>query len=77
VTPKQPRVTAAQVIAVLMKAGFALSRQTGSHRIYKNAQGKRVTVPFHASTILHPKVLKSILLDTGLTIEEFVWFLNS
>ncbi len=37
--------------------------------IYKNAAGKRVTVPFHASKVLHPKVLKSILREADLTIE--------
>ena len=38
--------------------------------IYKNAAGKRVTVPFHASKILHPKVLASILRDAELTVDE-------
>jgi len=37
--------------------------------IYKNAAGKRVTVPFHASRTLHPKLLKSILRDADLTVE--------
>jgi len=38
---------------------------------HKNAQGKRVTVPYHAARILHPKVLKSILRDADLTTEKF------
>lgn len=67
--PRLPRLTARQIIAVLEKVGFSLARQSGSHMIYKNTLGKRVTVPFHASTILHPKVLKSILRDADLTIE--------
>lgn len=70
-SPKLPRVTAAEVIRVLEKQGFRLSRQSGSHKIYKNDQGKRVTLPFHAGKILHPKVLKAILADAELTIEEF------
>jgi predicted RNA binding protein YcfA (HicA-like mRNA interferase family) len=36
----------------LEKAGFFLARQGGSHMIYKNASGRRVTVPFHAQKIL-------------------------
>ncbi len=67
--PKLPRVTARQIVAVLEKAGFFLARQSGSHMIYKSAADKRVTVPFHASKILHPKVLKSILRDAGLSVE--------
>ncbi|MBI3029499.1 MAG: type II toxin-antitoxin system HicA family toxin [Candidatus Rokubacteria bacterium] len=60
-TPKLPRVTAAEAIHALERAGFTLSRQSGSHKIYKNTAGCRVTVPYHAGTILHPKVLRSIL----------------
>lgn len=67
-----PRVTAVQIIAVLEKAGFALTRQSGSHKIYKHADDKRVTVPFHAGKILHPKVLKSILKDAGIQIKELM-----
>jgi len=65
-----PRLTAKEIIAVLIRVGFVLSRQSGSHRIYKNKDGKRVTVPFHANKILHPKVLKSILRDADLNEEK-------
>lgn len=67
---KLPRLTAREIIAVLEKIGFSLSRQSGSHMIYKNAARKRATVPFHASKILHPKVVKSILRDAELTVEK-------
>ncbi len=55
---------------MLQKIGFSLTRQSGSHMIYKNAAGKRVTVPFHGSKVLHPKVLQSILRDADLTLES-------
>jgi predicted RNA binding protein YcfA (HicA-like mRNA interferase family) len=64
------RLTARQIIAALEKVGFFLARQSGSHMIYKNAAGKRVTVPFHALKILHPKVLKSILREADLSLEN-------
>ena len=70
--PKLPRLTARQIVAALEKSGFSLARQSGSHMIYKNAAGKRVTVPFHASKILHPKVLKSILRDADLSVEKLL-----
>jgi predicted RNA binding protein YcfA (HicA-like mRNA interferase family) len=63
-------LTARQIVSALEKVGFSLSRQSGSHMIYKNAAGKRVTIPFHAAKILHPKVLKSILRDADLSIEK-------
>ena len=67
---KLPRITAADIIRALEKAGFFLSRQSGSHKIYKNTQGKRVTIPYHSGAILHPKVLKSILRDADLTLNQ-------
>ena len=70
-TEKLPRITAADAIKALEKAGFFLARQSGSHKIYKNTEGKRVTIPYHAGKILHLKVLKSILRNVDLTIEEF------
>lgn len=68
--PKLPRLTAREIIAVLEKSGFSLARQSGSHMIYKNAAGKRATIPFHGSKTLHPKILKSILRDAGLSSEN-------
>ena len=44
--------------------------KTGSHKIYRNPEGRRTTVPFHAHKILHPKLLKSILNEAGLSVEE-------
>jgi Predicted periplasmic or secreted lipoprotein len=70
-TEKLPRITAAEACRAMEKAGFFLVRQSGSHKIYKNKEERRITVPYHSKKILHPKVLKSILRDADLTIEEF------
>lgn len=67
---RAPRVTAREIIAVLEKKGFVCDRQHGSHAIYIHVLGMRVTVPSHAGKILHPKVLKSILNDAEITLEE-------
>ncbi|MCX6680487.1 MAG: type II toxin-antitoxin system HicA family toxin [Methanothrix sp.] len=71
-TNKLPRVSASEAIRALEKAGYFLVRQSGSHRIYKNAEGRRFTVPYHSGKELHPKILKSILRDADLTTEEFL-----
>lgn len=65
-----PRLTAKEIIRVLESRGFALVRTSGSHHIYRNATGRRATVPSHAGKILHPKVLQSILRDVDMTPEE-------
>lgn len=67
---KLPRVTAAEIIRAL-EGGFFLARQSGSHKIYRNDRGKRVTVPYHAGKIVHSKVLRSILRDADWTAETF------
>lgn len=67
---KLPKVTAADAIRVLERTGFSFARQSGNHKIYKNKEGKRATVPYHAGKILHPKVLASILRDADLTVEK-------
>ncbi len=67
---KLPRVTAVDTIKALERAGFFFSRQSGSHKIYKNKENKRATVPYHSGKILHPKVLKNIPRDTNLSVEN-------
>jgi predicted RNA binding protein YcfA (HicA-like mRNA interferase family) len=55
---------------VLEKMGFDLVRQSGSHKIYRNPSGRRVTVPYHKGKVLHPKVLASILKDADINREH-------
>jgi predicted RNA binding protein YcfA (HicA-like mRNA interferase family) len=71
VSEKLPRVTAADAIKVLERIGFVFSRQSGSHKIYKNREGRRTTIPYHSGKILNPKTLSSILRDSDLTVEKF------
>lgn len=68
--PRLPRLTAKQIISILEKHGFKLVRQSGSHKIYRNSEGKRATVPFHDNKILHPKILKSIIKDAEIELDD-------
>lgn len=70
-SPKLPRVTADKASRVLERHGFIIVRQSGSHRIYRNAAGVRVTLPMHAGATLHPRILRAILDDTGIDADEF------
>ena len=58
--PKVPRLTAPDAEAMLLKAGFVWLRSKGSHRIYAR-RGRRVVVPFHSGTTLHPKIVKQVI----------------
>ena len=68
---KTPRVDARKVAKVLEQHGYLLIRQSGSHRIYKNPEGIRVTLPVHSGKTIHPKILNKISEDTGIPLEEF------
>jgi predicted RNA binding protein YcfA (HicA-like mRNA interferase family) len=68
---KLPRVTASDIVRVLAKKGFSLTRQSGSHKIFKNNKGNRVTVPFHSGKTINPKILLNILKDADIDIETF------
>lgn len=58
--PKAPRLTPSEAEAVLFTAGFRLVRSKGSHRIYMRG-ARRIVVPFHAGKVLHPKIVKQVL----------------
>jgi predicted RNA binding protein YcfA (HicA-like mRNA interferase family) len=65
-----PRLTAQEVMRVIERKGFVLVRQSGSHKIFRNSEGTRITLPFHSGKILHPKLLKSILEDAALSVDD-------
>lgn len=57
-------VTARLIISTLLKDGFFLDRQVGSHRRYYHPDGRQVTVTFHsASETFRRKTLKSMIED--------------
>ena len=60
-----------EVIRALYRAGFAFDRQSSSHVILWHPERARgVSVPVHGSKDLKPGVLRRILRDAGLTVEE-------
>jgi predicted RNA binding protein YcfA (HicA-like mRNA interferase family) len=57
---KLPRLTAKEAEKLLLANGFHLSRQKGSHRIYRK-EGTRMVIPHHQGKTLHPKIVKELL----------------
>lgn len=56
------------IIVILQRDGWFLVNQRGSHRQYKHPTKKgRVTVAGALNDDVHPKTLKSILTQAGLT----------
>ncbi len=67
--PKLPILKPRQVMGALEKAGFRRVRQKGSHIQLKRGN-LLVTIPNHPGD-LNPHVLKSILRQAQMSIEEF------
>ena len=55
-------ITARQLAAALLRDGFELARQRGSHRRYRHSDGRRVTLSFHHASDTFPlPTLRSII----------------
>ena len=69
-----PVVSGKRVIQVLQRAGLVTDRIVGSHHIlmYPEGHTRTVTVPVHGNKDLKPGTLRSIIRQTGLTLEEFL-----
>lgn len=70
--PKLPTVTANEVIKALDKIGFQAVRQKGSHVRMKHEDNRVVTVPVHKGKTIGKGLLRKILKDAELTVEEFI-----
>jgi predicted RNA binding protein YcfA (HicA-like mRNA interferase family) len=70
-SPKLPRITAAELRRALRRDGWEIVRQSGSHAILKHPKKSgRVTIPVHATTTIKVKTLETILEQAGLTADE-------
>ncbi|MDJ0570374.1 MAG: type II toxin-antitoxin system HicA family toxin [Pleurocapsa sp. MO_192.B19] len=69
--PKLPNVTGQETIRALEKIGFQVVRQKGSHVRMKHEDNRVVTIPVHANKSLGKGLLRKILRDAELTVEQF------
>jgi len=66
-TPVNPR----KLAKLLDKLGFSAIRRKGSHIFYMHPDGKSTTVPYHPGEDIGKGLLKSILDDIELSVEEY------
>lgn len=72
-SPKLPVISGEDLIRVLRKFGYEITRQKGSHvRLHNESQPKRlpVTVPLHKE--IAPGTLKGVLGDASISVEELL-----
>jgi len=69
---KVPVLKPNKVVSILEGLGFLEVRQKGSHKQFHHPDGRGTTVPFHAGRDISPILLKKIVKDIRLTVEEFL-----
>jgi predicted RNA binding protein YcfA (HicA-like mRNA interferase family) len=70
---KVPVLDGRRVVRALTRAGFVTDRIVGSHyvMVFPGDPTRTVTVPVHAGRDLKPGTLRSIIRQTGFSVEEF------
>jgi predicted RNA binding protein YcfA (HicA-like mRNA interferase family) len=68
-----PSVKAKDVVRALGRAGFSVSRTSGSHcrLVHATDPTRKVTVPIHGGD-LKRGTLRAIISQAGLTVAEFI-----
>jgi predicted RNA binding protein YcfA (HicA-like mRNA interferase family) len=66
-----PRLRGSDLIGVLKRAGFELTRIRGSHHFLRHGDGRTTVVPVHGSEVIGPGLLRKILRDCDMTLDEF------
>jgi len=67
-----PRPTGREVVKAMQKLGFELHHVKGSHHVLRHADGRRAVVPVHAGEDIGPGLLRSILRDCNISVDQFV-----
>jgi predicted RNA binding protein YcfA (HicA-like mRNA interferase family) len=67
-----PRLKGKEVVRALERSGFRIVRVRGSHVFVKHNDGRVTTVPVHSGETIGPGLLRSILRDIEMSLEEFL-----
>jgi predicted RNA binding protein YcfA (HicA-like mRNA interferase family) len=67
-----PRLKGKELIRILGKLGFEVARSRGSHFLLRHSDGRVTTVPVHSGEILGPGLLRSILRDVELSVDDLL-----
>ena len=56
---------------LLFRLGFEKVRQKGSHAFYRHPDGRVTTVPHHKGRILARPLIREILREIDITVEQY------
>jgi len=66
-----PIVTAKTLERILLDLGFERVRQKGSHVFYRHPDGRTTTIPHHPGRDIARPLLREVLREIDLGVEEF------
>ena len=69
-------IDAKRIEKLLFLLGFARVRQKGSHVLYKHPDGRSTTVPHHQGRVLARPLIRIILKEIEIGLEEYQEFLR-
>ena len=69
-SPRLPMVSARELISILQRHGFVRVRQSGSHAVFRHADGRRTTVPIYRNCDVGRGLLRQIMRDADLTVDD-------
>jgi predicted RNA binding protein YcfA (HicA-like mRNA interferase family) len=64
-------VDAEKMEKVLFLLGFERIRQKGSHVFYRHSDGRTTTVPHHKGRVLARPLVREILREIEITVDEY------
>jgi predicted RNA binding protein YcfA (HicA-like mRNA interferase family) len=70
-------VDAKDLERLLFSIGFEKTRQKGSHAFYRHPDGRTTTIPHHHGRVISRPLLREILREIEVTVEEYAKLLNS
>jgi predicted RNA binding protein YcfA (HicA-like mRNA interferase family) len=73
---KLPVVSAKELEKILMKLGFQVTRQKGSHRFYKHPDGRYTTLPNYPGEDISRPLIRAIFREIELDVDEYIRLLN-
>ncbi len=65
-----PSAKASRVLAALLRTGWAIKRQTGSHRVLSRQDSTNYVFAFHDRETIGPRMMARIAKQTGLRPED-------
>ena len=64
-------ITPDKMINILSHLGFKEVRQRGSHKFFQHSDGRTTVIPMHKSEDLGRGLIRSVLKDIELSVEEY------